>query len=70
MLSEQIQPIQPYSIKLETTNKGIRISVHVYGPEGLSEANRAQAVQEAVRTFEDTVNLLGEKGYSSGAKGA
>lgn len=63
-MSDQ-QPLQPYSIKLESTAKGIRMSVHVYGPEGLSEENRKKAIEEAVATFDGTVDALKKKGYTA-----
>lgn len=68
--NQQQQPSQPYAVKLESTQKGVRITVHVYGPEGLSEANRKLAVDEAINTFDETVRKLGDKGYQAESKPA
>jgi hypothetical protein len=58
---------QPYGIKLESTSKGVRLSVHVYGPEGLSEDARKRAIEEAVLAFDVTNARLHELGYATEA---
>lgn len=60
-----VQPQQPYSVKLESTSKGVRINVHIYGPEGLSEENRKKAITEAVLTFDGTIAELANKGLKA-----
>lgn len=54
--------VPPYSIKLEGTAKGARITVHIYGPDGLSAEARKLAVQEVVQTYLDTEKEAQEKG--------
>jgi hypothetical protein len=52
----QIEAIYPYSVRIEQSSKGSRVSVHVYNRQ------LELAVREAIETYLDTRRKLKELG--------